>query len=287
MQRIVSASRRTDIPAFYAEWFINRIHAGHCIYPNPLYPKTVYDVDLRPEAVSGIVFWTRHARPLMEHLGDLSSYSYYFQYTLLNYPKELDPRCPSLDVALATIKDLASQIGKRAVVWRYDPLVLTSDLTVDWHKSNFLKIAGPLSGHVERLVLSVVDPYKKTQRRLGKDGEGDVSYSPAAYHDLIAWIVETATGLGLACQSCAEPEIDIPNLTAGACIDGDLLSSLSGRSVSKALHKQREGCLCHQSVDIGVNDSCGFGCRYCYATSDHDKAMQVMKNHDPHAPRQA
>ena len=125
---IVSASRRTDIPAFYAEWFMNRVRAGTCDVPNPFNPQQVARVSLQPDEVDGIVFWTRHPRPLFPHLAELDKrgYRYYFQYTLLDNPRLIDPKVPPLETSLATFRELAERVGPDRVVWRYDPIVFSN-----------------------------------------------------------------------------------------------------------------------------------------------------------------
>ncbi|MEI6808700.1 MAG: DUF1848 domain-containing protein [bacterium] len=282
--RIVSASRRTDIPAFYTPWFMNRVRAGFCMYPNPMYPHKFYRVGLRPQEVLGIVFWTRHAAPLISRLPELdrAGFAYYFQYTIVGYPGTLDPQSPHPDISTKTFCDLSRQIGIDRIIWRYDPIVLSHELTVSWHKENFLRIVDNLAGATNRLVVSVIDPYVRTQRRVGTSEDG-VLYNPEAYTDLLHWIAIEASSRKLSVQSCAEAALTVPGITSGTCIDAALLCSPAGRKAlpEMRLHKQREGCLCHHSVDIGVNDSCGFGCQYCYATTSHARARESLHSHKP------
>ncbi len=281
-EKIISASRRTDIPAFYTPWLMNRIHAGFCVYPNPLYPHKFYRVSLRKQDVLGIVFWTRHPAPLIPHLPELdkAGFAYYFQYTVVGYPRTIDVRSPSLDAAIKTFCDLSRHIGPDRTIWRYDPIILNRELTTSWHQDNFRRIADALAQATHRLVVSIIDPYARTQRRVGTSDDG-VAYSPDAYVALLRWIVAEAAARSLRVQSCAESSLAVTGITPGSCVDAALLYSLAGRQPPSRLrlHKQREGCLCHQSVDIGVNDSCGFGCLYCYATTSHDRAMETLKRH--------
>jgi len=281
-KKIISASRRTDIPAFYSEWFRNRIDSGYCVYPNPFYPKQFHKVDLRPEAVAGFVFWTRHAGPIMPLLPALDSrgYTYYFQYTLVNYPGNIDPRSPSPDVARRTFRELSQMIGKEKVVWRYDPIILGDHLDENWHKDNFQRILDAIRNYTQCLVVSIVDPYRKTRRRLaGKE----VAYNAEAYADILGWIAKRSVERGIQIQSCAEPDLSVEGIEPGPCVDALLLAETAGQPLTESpkLHKQRKGCLCHQSIDIGVNNTCGFGCPYCYATSDHETALENLKNHNP------
>lgn len=300
--RILSVSRRTDVPAFYTPWFLNRLRAGYCYYPNPLYPKRFHRVDIRPESVAGTVFWTRHAAPLVSHLDELDRFGapYYFQYTIVGYPAAIDPHSPSLDVASECFRGLSDRLGPHRTIWRYDPLVLTQDLTAEWHRRNFQRILERVGRHTRRVVFSIVDPYLKTQRRLGRQ-DGSVSYCLEDYVAILRDMVDAARSFGIPeTLSCAEPDLGLPGLAPGRCIDGELLEQISQgqlavpaadfsleaqpnrpRRIPKRLHRQRPGCLCHLSVDIGVNDTCAFGCKYCYATSNHQRARRATQTHAP------
>ncbi len=282
--KIVSASRRTDIPAFYALWFINRIREGFCTYPNPMYPQKFYHVSLKEDDVLGIVFWTRNASPLIPYLEELDErgFVYYFQYTVVGYPRGLDPKSPSLDSSIRTVHKLSNMIGKSRVVLRYDPIILNSDITHKWHQDNFRKITSELADVVDKVVISIVDPYSHAKKRAGAKNE-TITYSIEAYQELLEMIVDEASKRGLKVQSCAEKNISNAEIEPGSCVDAVKIYSLKGYSIPKRLklHKQRDGCLCHTSVDIGVNNTCGYGCLYCYATKNHEKALETMKKHNP------
>ena len=283
-EKIISASRRTDIPAFYTPWLMNRIRAGFCYYPNPMYPAKFYRVSLRKEDVLGFVFWTRHPAPLIPHLPELdkAGFSYYFQYTVVGYPQTIDPRSPSLETAIKTFLALSDAIGPEKLVWRYDPIILNHEISADWHYNNFSRIADAIGSATRRLVVSVVDPYQKTKKRIGGVDDG-VAYNIDAYTGLLNRIVTNATSRGIRVDSCAEAAMEVPGISHGSCVDANLLNRLKGRPapLKPKLHKQREGCLCHQSIDIGVNNSCGFGCQYCYATTNHDRALELVSSHNP------
>ncbi|WP_459939661.1 DUF1848 domain-containing protein [Desulfonatronum parangueonense] len=280
--RIISASRRTDIPAFYSSWLMNRIRAGFCVYPNPLYPQQVYRVSLRSEDVLGIVFWTRNPAPFVHHLAtlDKAGFVYYFQYTIVGYPRTIDLRSPSVENAVKTFSNISHHVGSNRVIWRYDPIILNHDLSLSWHHDNFRRIADSLIDLTHQVIVSVIDPYARTQRRVGTAYDG-VLYNPDAYADVLRVIVDEATSRNLVVQSCAENSLLIEGIAPGSCVDSSLIYSLAGRESPRRLrfHKQREGCLCHESVDIGVNDSCGFGCKYCYATISHEKALETLRKH--------
>ncbi len=281
---IISASRRTDIPAFYSPWFINRLREGFCVYPNPFYPRKIYRVSLKKADVRGFVFWTRHAAPLIPYLHELDSqgFAYYFQYTIVGYPHSIEPHAPSLDTAIHAFCELSRKIGRHRVIWRYDPIVFNREIDAHWHRKNFRTIADRLEGATGRLVVSVIDPYARTRRRIGSQEDG-VIYHPGDYEELLRWIADECASRSIPVQSCAEAALDIPGITRGSCIDAHLMYSIARMQppADVRFHNQRKGCLCHHSIDIGVNDTCGFGCLYCYATLSHEKAMETMKQHQP------
>ncbi|NLL84230.1 MAG: DUF1848 domain-containing protein [Lentisphaerae bacterium] len=281
--KIISASRRTDIPAFYTPWLINRIRASFCVYPNPFYPSKFYRVSLLPIDVLGFVFWSRHPAPLIPHLPELNKlgYTYYFQYTIIGYPTAIDPRSPDTTTAIRTFQTLATQTSPNHLTWRYDPIILNSIISAAWHSDNFRRLADALAPHTRRLVISVIDPYAKTKCRLGAADDG-VIYEPEAYNDLLQHLAQEAHTRGIAVQSCAEATLNCPGVIPGRCVDGELLNQLAGRQAKPPRpHKQRTGCLCHESTDIGVNNTCVFGCAYCYATHRHDLARQTYATHNP------
>lgn len=163
---IISASRRTDIPAFYSEWFINRIKAGLVMTRNPFNYNQTRQISLRPEDVDVIVFWTRNAAPLQPYLPllDEIGYHYYFHYTITGYPRVLESATLHPLKAIERFILLSEQIGKEKVIWRYDPILLCDLLPVDEHIRLFSKIAGLLAGYTERVIISFADFIRRRKR---------------------------------------------------------------------------------------------------------------------------
>jgi hypothetical protein len=288
---IVSASRRTDIPAFYVPWFMRRVRAGECLVPNPVNPAQVSRVSLRPEDVEAIVFWTRNPRPLMPHLRELDAagHRYYFLYTLLNYPAEIDPACPALPESADTFRRLSECIGPDRVIWRYDPIVISRLTGPDFHRDNFARIAQALEGFTSRCIVSVVDMYRGAVRRLAEVpalGPPEVFGDEAALRRVLRTIAEEAGTRGIRVQRCAEErDWDVPQIGPGPCVDDALVRRLFGVDVSgRKDPAQRRACHCVVSRDIGAYDTCVYGCRYCYATSDPAAARANRRRHDPEAP---
>lgn len=288
---IISASRRTDIPAFYADWMARRLREGYCTVPNPFNRGQVSRVSLRPEDVDAIVFWTRHARPLVPFLEELDGrgYRYYFQYTILGYPREIDPKAPSSATAVKTFCELSERLGPNRMVWRYDPIVITRLTPPAFHRENFRRLAESLRGRTRRSVVSIVDAYRKTEIRMKNlapsQAEADLC-GDAEFQRLMRDLAALAAANGMGIVSCAET-IDLGpfGIRPGKCIDDELLAEAFGVNVSRKKDPaQREACGCVASRDIGMYDSCLFGCRYCYATKSFDRARTHFHEHDPDSP---
>ena len=288
---IISASRRTDIPAFYASWFMNRIREGFCTVPNPFNRQQISRISLLPAEVDAIIFWTRNPRPLFTYLEELDQrgYRYYFQFTLLDYPRLLDDKAPSLAASVESFRRLSERIGPERIVWRYDPIVLSNQTSADFHKRVFANIAGMLRGFTKRTMISVMDVYHKIQprlRRLQAHGLFVQEYHeelPKEVVELLRSMAEVAAANDLEIQSCAE-EMDLRpcGISPGRCIDGRLIERLFGIQVDALKDPtQREACGCSISKDIGMYDTCLYGCQYCYATTSFDRARLNHQAHDP------
>jgi hypothetical protein len=292
---IISASRRTDIPAFYSEWFMNRIRAGYCTVPNPFNRSQVSVVSLRPEDVDVVVFWTRNPRPLFPHLAELDGrgYVYYFQYTVMNNPRVLDRKTPSLGASLRAFRELSERIGAERLIWRYDPIVFSNVTGVDFHQREYERIAQELRGCTKRCVISIVDStYRKTSKRLReltRQGVELVSCNDGSA-DWFAELMRTMAGVAheneMEIYSCAEA-IDLRpyGIRPGKCIDDEYIREVFGLSVaSRKDPGQRELCNCVVSKDIGMYDTCLFECQYCYATRSFERAKANYEGHDPNSP---
>jgi len=288
---IISASRRTDVPAFYSDWFMKRVEAGYCDVPNPFNPKQVTDVSLKPEDVEVIVFWTRNASPLLPHLNELQlkGYRSIFLFTVMNNPRAVDPRCPSLKEAMAAFKTLSDRIGPERVIWRYDPLVFSNTTSPDFHKKTYETIARELQGYTIRSIMSVVNVYRKARQRLTALREKGVELTECegeAFAELMRFMACAALENGMALSSCAQDrDLMAYGILPGQCIDDHFIEEVFGLEVNHTKDpSQRKACGCVISKDIGMYDTCLYGCAYCYATTSFDKAKENYRKHDPDAP---
>jgi hypothetical protein len=285
---IISASRRTDIPAFYAEWFMNRIKIGHCDVPNPFNPAQISHVSLKPEDVDVIVFWTRHSEPMFRHLSELNSrgYPYYFLITVMKNPRALDPKCPPLERAIKSFCELAEQIGPDRVIWRYDPILFTSTTDASFHIESYRTIAKRLNGYTHKSIISLATVYRKVKKRLEAlrlEGIDLGDLEAELVGDLLTALAEAAAENDIDITTCAqERDFAAYGVRAGKCIDDEHIERVFGLKVAhKKDPSQRRACGCVISKDIGMYDTCLFGCAYCYATSDFDLARINFKKHDP------
>ncbi len=289
---ILSIRRLTYIPAFYAGWLLDRIRAGFCAVPSPFRPAQVSRVSLEPQDVDAIVFWSKNPAPLLPHLAELEArgYRYYVQFTLNGYDRRLEPHVPSLADRIATFRALARQTAPWRVVWRYDPILLSTWTPADFHRQTFRHLAGQLAGSTTRVVVSLVDFYAKTTRRLAPfERQGNIvtrapEEAPETYA-LLRDLAAIARQHGMRIQTCAERtdfcEVGVP---PGACIDPAILAQLGRPLAAPKDPGQRPLCLCVTSRDIGMTDTCLHDCVYCYATQNPIVARQRHCRHNPAAP---
>jgi hypothetical protein len=280
---VVSASRRTDIPAFYAEWFIRRLQAGYVKWTNPFSGTLQYVSFARTRAV---VFWTKNPRPLMPLLPvlDERGIGYYFQFTLNDYEAEgLEPGVPPLAERIETFEALARRVGKERVIWRYDPLLLADGLDVAQLLARVVRVGQAAHPFTEKLVVAFADieRYAKVRNRLRAFGKGCRELSSDEMREFAEALAAATRSWGIAIATCAEA-IDLTDLGIGRnrCIDGELLARLFGHDPElmrflgpeEFRHRlkdkgQRKECGCIVSKDIGAYDTCPHLCCYCYANS--------------------
>ncbi len=288
---IVNVSRRTDIPAYYTPWFINRVHEGFALTKNPFNPKQIRRVSLLPEDVSLFVFWTRNPQMLMVHLKELDKrgYQYFFQFTLNAYPKVLETRVPRPYKAVETFIRLSDQIGAEKVIWRYNPILLSSLVDLAEHKRVFAKIASLIAGKTHKVIISFTDFYKHTSKNLnqvaGLEYE-DITQQPDALKDLSYFLEACAKANGMVLEVCGERMNDhLMGLKQAKCLDERFIKSVFNLHLNPQKDPgQPQTCQCIKSVDIGMYNTCLHGCAYCYATFDEKVVMKNKRRHDPKSP---
>lgn len=283
---ILSASRRTDIPALYADWFCNRLREGYVYVRNPRVPHQVSHVDLSPDTVDMIVFWTKNALLMEGPLEEVVrlGYPFYFQYTITPYGSDIEPGLPTKQAIISNFIRLSSIYGKERMVWRYDPILINHKYSMDFHKEAFASMCALLAPWACRCVFSFIDPYPKAMRRSG--GQIDRLLSPPEMRRLAAEFSHIAAAHRLPLMSCCEAmDLSQYGIQHSACIDAGLIENLLGCPLLvKKDPNQRNGCGCVQSIDIGAYDTCTHGCLYCYATHSSEALMHNLCRHDDASP---
>ncbi len=286
---IISASYRTDIPAFYGQWFLNRLREGFSYMVNP-YGGQVHHVDLRPEAVDGFVFWTRNLRPFFPALEVVAGRGHPFvvQMTVNGYPRVLENAVAPVAHGVEDLRRLHGAYGAKVGVWRYDPILLTSLTPWPWHLDNFAKLAAQLEGLVDEVVISFAHFYRKTLRnvRQALEPEGLTWQDPAPQEkqDMVSQLLPLARRHGMTLSLCAQREFLVEGVQDAVCVDARRLMAVAGQELSVKRFPHRKECGCYQSRDIGDYDTCPHGCVYCYAVQSRPLAQRRHKAHDLHSP---
>lgn len=277
---ILSASRRTDLPNYYADWFFRRLQEGFVLVRNPMNPHQISRIALSPAVVDCIVFWTKNPENMLPRLGELSAYPYYFQFTLTGYGRDIEPHLPDKKNCLIPVfQSLAAHIGKERVVWRYDPILLNARYTVPYHLNAFEQIAGHLCGYTEKVVISFVDLYVKTKRNTEElsicPPEGGTLFS------MVQQMVQIAARSGMTVETCAESlDLWALGVQRGSCIDPRLIERITGYPLRGAKDRnQRAACGCMESVDIGAYHTCRNGCKYCYANFSPERVANTVRRY--------
>ena len=285
---IVSASYRTDIPAFHTRWLLERLAEGHAEVRNP-YGGAPYRVSLAARDVTGFVLWTRNLKPLLPHLREIAARApFTVQFTLTGYPRALEPGVIAEAAGIAQLQGLRRDWGPRAAVWRYDPILVTSLTPLDFHRETFARIALALRGSVDEVVVSFADLYRKTTRNLGAAAERHGftwrDPEPDEKRALLADLADIAAEHSMRLTLCTEPELVSSEIAPARCIDAERLSDLAQRPIMAREKGNRPGCLCAESRDIGAYDTCAQGCVYCYAVASPERAAARVQAQDASAP---
>lgn len=282
---IISASRRTDIPSFYSDWLYNRLKEKYVLVRNPMNAHQVSRIDLSPDVVDAIVFWTKNPVPMMKRLDELADYNYYFQFTLSAYGPEVETNLPSKNkVIIPGFQRLSQEIGKERVVWRYDPIFFSEQYTMEYHCRYFKVLASKLGGYTEKCTVSFLDLYRNTERNMRPLNLIRDTYQMQM--ELLERFVEIAREYGLSIDTCAETN-DFTQVGVGraSCIDRERIERIGGfrLNVDKDTN-QRAACGCVSSIDIGAYNTCQNGCLYCYANYIRGIVSENYGRHNPRSP---
>lgn len=275
---IISASRRTDIPACYSDWFMNRIREGHVCVRNPFQTSQVTCVELDPQKVDCIVFWTKDPGPMMKYLPELSErgFQYCFQFTVTPYDDRLELGVRPKAEIEETLIELSKRIGKEKVLWRYDPIILNDDLTVEYHQKQFLRLCKTFAPYVSRVTISFLDLYPRLLEKNLRAATRDEMVRLADF------IGRTTEQFSLDAVTCSEAmDFSKLGIGRGSCIDPKVISKIVGLPLKIPKDpSQRAHCQCYQSIDIGAYNTCQAECIYCYATSRVGRQEAMRQGYD-------
>lgn len=282
---IISASRRTDIPTYYSDWFYERIKDGFVFVRNPMNIHQVSKINLSSDVVDGIVFWTKNPEPMFTRLAELKKYPYYFQFTLNAYDKDIETNIPSKnDCIIPTFQKLSRLIGAEKVIWRYDPIFINEKYTFEYHCKYFEILCKKLSGYTEKCTISFIDMYKKTARNMSEYQIKEIQFDMKI--KIAQRFFEITEKYGIHIDTCAEGiDLNQFGISHAHCIDQQLFGKIIGYPLNIEKDKnQREECGCIASIDIGTYNTCRNGCRYCYANYSANTVQRNSEAHNPKSP---
>jgi Domain of unknown function (DUF1848) len=282
MPLVISASRRTDIPAFYSSWFVQRLKMGSVAVQQP-YSGKILRVSLKREDVSAIVFWSKNYSPLVDRLDaiEATTKNLFFHFTISG-ARELETSTPDYRDAIRDYVFLAVRYSPEQLIWRFDPICITDKLPFEVFEERFTQCAELLKGYAQKCVISFVHPYKKVMANLAKYTDHclvEVSMAQKRRH--AGRIAEIGARYGIRISACCNDNLVDENVAKAACIDGAFMSSLYNAPVDTRPASSRKECACTKSVDIGAYDTCAHGCFYCYATMDKERARKSLSLHNP------
>ena len=281
---IIQTGMRTDIPAFYSQWLQNRIKEGYVLVRNPYQPNQVTRYSLSPEVVDLIAFCTKNPAPMLPHLDILKPYGQYWFVTITPYGKDIEPNVPDTETVMESFKKLSDKVGVDSIGWRYDPILVDRNHSVEWHISRFEQMTRNLSGYTKTCVISFLDIYKKveqnfpTARAVSREDRLTLGKN----------FVQIAKAHGMTIRPCAEGEELAPyGADCSGCMTVQTFETAlhANLKVPKRKTNQRNGqCACLLGVDIGAYDTCGHLCKYCYANANTALVRANMRRHDPQSP---
>ena len=279
---IINTGQRTDIPAFYSEWFANRLKAGFVLVRNPYNPVSVTRYRLSPDVVDLIGFCTKNPAPMLPRMDLLRDYGQYWYVTITPYGKEIEPRVPDKREVLESFRQLSEIVGPERIGWRYDPVFISDAYPAERHIRAFEYMAKALEGYTHTAVISFVDLYEKTKRNFPEVRPVD----PEQRLLLGKAFTETGRQHGMTIRPCGEgDELAQFGADCGGCMTVAMYEQALGRrlKVPKFVPARKE-CACYLGGDIGAYNTCGHLCRYCYANYDAETVRRNMAAHDPQSP---
>ncbi len=279
---ILNTGNRTDIPAFYSKWFMNRVHEGFVMVRNPFAHNLVSRYVIDPKVVDVMVFCSKNPTPMLKYLDELKKYRMFWFVTITPYGKDIEERVPDKDKVMDAFIEISKKVGPKAMSWRYDPVFISEKYSKEFHYKSFARMAEKLEGYTKQVVISYIDLYEKTRKNFPEAKEVD----KADQIEMTRFFVETGKKHNMTIRLCHE---DKELARYGADVEGCLSKKVLEEAIGEKLlirktADARQGCSCLLNNDIGAYNSCGHLCRYCYANFDRRLVEANMAKHDPNSP---
>ncbi len=279
---IINTGQRTDIPAFYAEWFANRLREGVVCVRNPYNPGRVSRYRLDPSVVDVIGFCTKNPAPMFPYMDLMKDYGQYWFVTITPYGRDIEPNVPDKHRLLEAFKRLSDLVGVNAIGWRYDPILLSERYTTAYHLKSFETMASVLDGYTQTAVISFIDLYPNVRRNFPEVRE----VTKEERIGLGKALVGIASAHGMTVKPCAEGDELAPyGADCGGCMRlGDYEKAIGKKLNAPKRKGARAECACYLACDIGAYNTCKHLCRYCYANAEPDSVLARSRLHDPGSP---
>ena len=280
---IVNTGGRTDTVQYYTDWLLRRFAEGYVMVRNPLFPDKVSRYELTPDVVDCVVFCSKNYQPILPRLHEITDkFNTYFHYTITAYGRDIEPGVPPIDESIETLLRLSGQVGRRRVSWRYDPVLLTGDYTIERHIQTFKRMAKKLAPYIDRCIFSFVEMYKKLEVNMPEL----IPLTGQETETLAQELGRIAEKYGIYIQTCGtNSNFARYGIHSSGCATLDILGGANGIVFKSLKHRgMRQGCHCMESRDIGAYDTCMNGCLYCYANTTPRRAFENYRLHNPKSP---
>ncbi len=280
---VISTGMRTDIPAFYSKWLINRIKAEFVYVRNPYNPQQVTKYLLDPSVVDCITFCTKNPTPILPYLDQLSAFNQFWFVTITPYGKDLEPNVPDKSKVIESFKQISKSVGTNGIGWRYDPVFYGNGFDLYLHVQEFEKIAAALKGYTNSCVISFLDTYDKVKR----NAPGIYPPSIDEQKEFGRYAANIAEKNDIKIRTCCEgTHLKQYGIDVSGCQTKEVLEKAIGirLNVPERRNQRRGICDCLLGNDIGAYNSCAHLCKYCYANAERDKVLANVKKHDENSP---
>ncbi len=280
---IINTGCRTDIPAFYSKWLINRIREGYVLVRNPYNPNQVTRYNLSPDVVDCLAFCTKNPEPMLKYLDEIDKYKQYWFVTITPYGKDIEPNVPNKEKVMESFKKLSEHIGVDAIGWRYDPIFIGNNFDVNKHIYYFEKIAKELKNYTHNCTISFLDLYEKVKRNAPEiklpNQEEQIQIAKA--------FSKIGKENNMVVHSCCEKTyLSQYGLKCNGCMSKEIVEKAIGCNLNPPNSRKnlRESCNCLMGNDIGAYNTCGHLCKYCYANANKGLVIENMKKHNDNSP---